>query len=438
MPIEILVVFALILLNGFFALSEMAVMTARKTRLRHQAPTSRRAKVALDLAEAPERFLSSVQVWITLIGILTGYFGGDAIADSLAVQVRKINLVAHYAGPISVAVSVGTILFISVVLGELVPKRLAIVRPETIATAVAIPMRFLATLAKPVVVMLAWSTEFLFKLFPIKHGEESDVTEEEIKMLVAESHEQGVIDVDERNMVNRVLNLGDRTVDSLMTPRPRMVWLDTEASLDENLAVLRETPFSRYPVYRGNDHEVLGVVQTKSLLSAMVDGVKPELFKVIVPPLYVPESAKAMQLLGEFRDAEAEFAFVVDEYGDIQGMVTLNNLMGAVFGPLAKSLEAGEPKVVQRANGSWLIDGSLGVDDLRELLGLSTLPQEEEQEFRTLAGMIMAHFARIPGVSEAFEFGGYSFEIMDLDGARIDKVLVSKVLPEQAHPERAH
>ena len=433
MPIEIVVVFALILLNGFFALSEMAVMTARKTRLRQQASSSKRAKVALELSEAPERFLSSVQVWITLIGILTGYFGGDAIADALAVELRRIDLIAHYASPISVAISVGTILFISVVLGELVPKRLAIVRPEVIATAVAIPMRFLATLAKPVVVMLAWSTEFLFKLFPVKHGDEGDVTEEEIKMLVAESHEQGVIDVDERNMVNRVLNLGDRSVDSLMTPRPRMVWLDTEASLEKNLSVLRDTPFSRYPVYRGSDKDVLGVVQSKSLLIPMVGGGQPELFTHIVPPLYVPESSKAMQLLGEFRDAEAEFAFVVDEYGDIQGMVTLNNLMGAVFGPLAKSLEAGEPTVVQRADGSWLIDGSLGVDDLRELLGLSELPQEEEQEFRTLAGMIMAHYARIPVVGEVFEHGGFSFEIVDLDGARIDKVLVCPLNAEPAH-----
>ncbi len=432
MPIEIAIVFALILLNGFFALSEMAVMTSRKSRLRQQALTSRRAKVALDLAEAPDRFLSSVQVWITLIGILTGYFGGAPIAEALAQQVKRVDLIAEYAGPISVAVSVGSILFISVVLGELVPKRLAIVRPELVATAVAVPMRFLATLAKPIVVLLASCTEALFKLFPIKHGEESDVTEEEIKMLVAESHEQGVIDLDERNMVNRVLNLGDRTVDSLMTPRPRMVWLDTEASVEQNLNVLRENPFSRYPVYRGNDHEVLGVVQTKSLLSALLDGDKPELFKRIIAPMYIPESSKAMQLLDEFRDAEAEFAFVVDEYGDIQGMVTLNNLMAAVFGPLAKSLEAGDPKVVQRKDGSWLIDGSLGVDDVRELLGLSDLPQEAEQEYRTLAGMLMAHFARIPGVGESFNFGGYSFEIMDLDGARIDKVLVSPVRIEQA------
>lgn len=429
MPIEIAIVFALILLNGFFALSEMAVMTARKTRLRQQAQTSRRARVALELAEAPQRFLSSVQVWITLIGILTGYFGGDAIALALAGQLLNIEWLAVYATPVSVAISVGVILLVSVILGELVPKRLAIVRPEKLATAVAIPMRFLAILAKPVVVFLAWCTEFLFKLLPLKHGEEGDVSEEEIKLLVAESHEQGVIDVDERNMVNRVLNLGDRTVDSLMTPRPRMVWLDTEATLAENLTVLRDTPFSRYPVYRGSDREILGVVQTKSLLSTLTTGEKPDLFRHISAPLFVPESAKALQLLDEFRDAEAEFAFVVDEYGDIQGMVTLNNLMGAVFGPLAQSLEAGKPTVTPRSDGSWLIDGSLGVDDLRELLSLADLPHEKEQEYRTLAGMIVAHFGRIPSVGEMFNFGGFNFEIVDLDGARIDKVLVSPLAP---------
>ena len=425
MPIEIVIVFALILLNGFFALSEMAVMTARKTRLRQDALSSRRAQVALELAEAPERFLSSVQVWITLIGILTGYFGGDAIAAALAVQLGRVDWLAQYAGPVSVGISVGVILLVSVVLGELVPKRLAIVRPEKIASTVAIPMRFLATLAKPIVVFLAWCTEVLFRLFPLPHAEEGDVTEEEIKMLVAESHEQGIIDVDERNMVNRVLNLGDRTADSLMTPRPRMVWLDTEASLEQKLAVLRDTPFSRYPVYRGNDQEVLGVIETKSLLTALATGATPELFQRIVPPLFVSESTRAMQLMSEFRDAEVEFAFVVDEYGDIEGMVTLNNLMGAVFGPLAQSLEKGEQKVVQRADGSWLIDGSLGVDDLRELLSLSQLPNEEEQEYRTLAGMIVAQFGRIPAVGETFDFAEFQFEVVDLDGARIDKVLVS-------------
>ncbi len=434
MPIEIFVVLALILLNGFFALSEMAVMTARKTRLRQDARDSRRAQAALELAESPDRFLSSVQVWITLIGILTGYFGGDALSAALLPRLAAIDPLAAYAAPLSVGFSVGIILLFSVVLGELVPKRLAIVQPEKIAAAVAIPMRLLASAAKPAVLLLAWLTDLLFKLIPIRHGDDNEVTEEEIKMLVAESHEQGVIDADERNMVNRVLNLGDRSVDSLMTPRPRMVWLNAAASLDANLAVLRDAPFSRYPVYRGDEREVLGVVEIKSLLAAFVEGGTPDLFEHIVPPLFVPESARVLLLLEEFRDAEAQIAFVVDEYGDIQGMVTLNNVMSAVFGPMASTLDGGEAKVAVRADGSWLIDGSLGVDDLRELLSLGTLPDEQEQGYRTLAGMVMAHFDRIPNTGDWFDQSGYRFEVVDLDGARIDKLLVSRLAGETDSP----
>jgi putative hemolysin len=317
------------------------------------------------------------------------------------------------------------------VLGELVPKRLAIVRPEKLATLVAIPMRVLSTVAYPFAIVLSAATEVLFKLFPVKHGNDSDVTEEEIKMLVAESHEQGVIDVDERNMVNRVLNLGDRTVDSLMTPRPRMAWLDAAASLEDNLAVLRESRHSRYPVYRGSDQDVLGVVETKWMVAELASGKKPELFRELQPPLFVPEAAKAMQLLDQLRESEAAVAFVVDEYGDIQGMVTMGDLMGAVFGRLAHAIEANEQPIVQRADGSWLIDGALPVQDLRELLALDELPHESDQEYRTLAGMFMAQFGRIPAVGESFSFGGFSFEVMDLDGARIDKVLVSSLPPTE-------
>ncbi|MBK6436590.1 MAG: HlyC/CorC family transporter [Rhodanobacteraceae bacterium] len=432
MSLELIIVLLLILLNGFFALSEMAVMTARKTRLRQRAGDSRGARIALELAESPERFLSSVQVWITLIGILTGYFGGESIATALRDELAKIPWIAQHAQPVSVGISVGIILFVSVVVGELVPKRLAIVRPEKIATAVAIPMRILATAAAPAVSLLSVTTEALFKLFPVKHGKDSDVTEEEIKMLVAESHEQGVIDIDERNMVNRVLNLGDRTVDSLMTPRTRIAWLDAAASLDENLAVLRESRHSRYPVYKGSDQEVLGVVETKMMVAELASGKTPELLRELQPPLFVPEAAKAMQLLDQMRESEAALAFVVDEYGDIQGMVTMGDLMGAVFGRLAHAIEANEQPIVQRSDGSWLIDGSLPVQDLRELLGLDELPHESDQEYRTLAGMFMVQFGRIPAVGEHFAFGGFRFEVIDLDGARIDKALVAPLLPTAA------
>lgn len=430
MSLEIAIVFALILFNGFFALSEMAVVTARKTKLKQQALTSQRARVALELSEAPERFLSSIQVWITLIGILTTYFGGDAIAAVMQEKLAGFPLIAEYAAPTSVAISVGLILVFSVVLGELVPKRLAILRPEKVAVAVAIPMRVLSAVAKPVVSALAFMTETLLKLFPRPADSDSDVTEEEIKLLVAESHEQGVIDRDERNMVNRVLNLGDRTVDSLMTPRPRMVWLDAAATLEDNLATLHEHPYSRYPVYRGSDQDVLGVVQTKALLAEMTSGKTPDLFRDVSSPLFIPESAKAMALLDQFRDAEVAFAFVVDEYGEIKGMITLTDVMTAVFGRLVHVLEAGEQPIVQRADGSWLIDGALGIEDLRDHLAVADLPNEDE-DYRTVAGMVMAHFARIPAVGEAFEHGGYRFEVIDLDGARIDKVLVTTMAPRE-------
>ncbi len=430
MSLEIAIVFALILFNGFFALSEMAMVTARKTKLKQQAQTSQRARVALELSEAPERFLSAIQVWITLIGILTTYFGGDTIAAVMQTKLLQYPLIAPYAAGTSVAISVGMILVFSVVLGELLPKRLAILRPEKVAVAVAIPMRFLSAVAKPVVFGLAWMTDTLLKLFPRPAGSDSDVTEEEIKLLVAESHEQGVIDRDERNMVNRVLNLGDRTVDSLMTPRPRMVWLDAAASLEDNLATLHEHPYSRYPVYRGSDQDVVGVVQTKSLLAEMTSGKTPDLFREFTPPLFIPESAKAMALLDEFRSAEVAFAFVVDEYGEIKGMITLTDVMTAVFGRLAHVLESGEQPIVQRSDGSWLIDGSLAIEDLRDHLTLTDLPHEDE-EYRTVAGMVMAHFARIPSVGESFEHAQYRFEVIDLDGARIDKVLVIPMAPKE-------
>jgi len=430
MSLEIAVVVALILFNGFFALSEMAVVTARKTKLKQQAVTSQRARVALELAEAPERFLSSIQVWISLIGILTTYFGGDAIAAVMEAKLIQYPLIAEYAKATSIAISVGTILVFSVVLGELVPKRLAILRPEKVAVAVAVPMRFLSAVAKPVVSALAWVTEKILKVFPRPGDSDSDVTEEEIKLLVAESHEQGVIDRDERNMVNRVLNLGERTVDSLMTPRPRMVWLDAAAPLADNLANLHDHPYSRYPVFRGSDQDVLGVVQTKAILTEMTSGKTPDLFREVSPPLFIPESAKAMALLDQFRDAEVAFAFVVDEYGEIKGMITLTDVMTAVFGRLIHVFEAGEQPIVQRADGSWLIDGALAIEDLRDHLTVSDLPNDDD-DYRTVAGMVMAHFARIPSVGEAFEQAGYRFEVIDLDGARIDKVLVTALAPRE-------
>jgi len=426
MIVEFLLVVLLALINGFFALSEMALMTSRKIRLKHMARDSSRARLALKLAQTPERFLSTVQVFITLLGVGTGAALGARIGDDLAHRFAAVGWLADYAVPLGVAVSVSAITFINMLLGELLPKRLALVCPERFAVAVAVPMRVLTAVASPFAFVLIALTRGVLHLLRLDRASPEQVSEEEIRLLVSESAEQGVIDPDERNMVNRVLRLGDRTVDSLMTPRPRIVWLDAAAPLEENLAAMRDTPFSRYPVYRDSDKNVLGVLTLKRL-PEMLGRTQVDLFAKLAKPLYVPGTARALDLLEEFRDAETRLALVVDEYGDIEGLVTLNDLLVAVVGknvtPTAPTQDA---PVVKRSDGSWLIDGSLGTEDLREILGLSELPLESEHDFHTTAGMVIAQFGRIPQAGEHFEWHDMRFEVVDLDGARIDKILVAR------------
>jgi putative hemolysin len=421
----ILVVF-LAFLNGFFALSEMALMTSRKFRLKQMALTSRRAQIALSLAQTPERFLSTVQVFITLIGIGTGTALGGSIGEDIARLLVKLDApwLVKYATPIGVALSVAGITFANMLFGELLPKRLALVNPEKFAVATAIPMRVMTSIAAPFGFVLIWITRTLLHLFGADKVSNERVSEEEIRLLVSESAEQGVIDTDERNMVNRVLRLGDRSVDSLMTPRPRIAWLDVTMPLDENLAVMRETPYSRYPVCRGSDKDVVGILELKQLADRLGTQ-QVDLFRKLSKPLFVPATARGMDLLEEFRDAESTFALVVDEYGDIAGLITLNDLLSAVVGKAATPLvEAGASPIVQRDDGSWLIDGALAVDDLRELLGGGQLPREADEDYHTAAGMLIAQFGRIPQVGEHFDWRTYRFEVIDLDGARVDKILV--------------
>jgi putative hemolysin len=417
-------------LNGFFALSEMALMVARKSRLKHLATTSRRAKVALGLAHEPESFLATVQVFITLLQVSASAALGATIGERIGAALDAMNIpgIDPYSVPIGVVIAVSGITFIQMLLGELLPKRIALVDPERFAMTTALPMRVLTWLASPFALILIWTTRGLLALLRMNKATREHVSEEEIRLLVAEGVDQGVIDTDERNMVNRVLRLGDRTVDSVMTPRTRIAWLDAKATLEDNLEVMRETPYSRYPVYRGGEHEVLGVFEAKQLVGQIGAGNRPDLFRALRKPLYVPATARALDLLEEFRDAETAIALVVDEYGDIEGLVTLNDLLAAVVGKTATPLiEAAAQPIVQREDGSWLIDGGVSSDDLRELLGLAQLPNEEDHDFRTAAGMIMAHFGRIPGAGEHFDWSGFRFEVVDLDGPRIDKLLVERV-----------
>ncbi len=421
---ELLIVLALILLNGFFAMSEMSVMTSRKSRLKQMAATSKRAERALELSEKPESFLSTVQIGITLIGILTGVFGGEAIGLAIAEWLHGIVPAFAYSSEVGKALAVALITFLTLIFGELVPKRLAITRSEDIAGLVAWPMGWLSRIAFPFVWLLSHSTRLVLRVLGLGKDEAASVTEEEIRMLVAESHEAGVIDAHERDMMNRVMRLGDRTADSLMTPRNRIAWLDTQAAPEKNLATMRENEFSRYPVFRDNDQDIVGVLEVKSLVTRLVRD-DHSLFQNLREPLYVSESTHAMKLLEIFREEQQSMALVVDEYGEIQGLVTISDLMGAVVGRLQSVENVDEDAlVVTREDGSFLVDGSLSIEDLRELMGNAELPDADDGDYYTLAGMCIHYFGRIPHAGEYFDWAGWRIEIVDLDGARVDKLLL--------------
>lgn len=424
--LELLIVLFLIGLNGFFAMSEMALVTSRKMRLKQMAETSRGAQRALALAEHPDNLLSTVQIGITLIGVLTGMFGGEAIGLQIAGWLEGLwPNAAQYARPIGIGTAVGLITASTVIFGELVPKRLALTQPERIASVIAIPLDMLSRITRPIVATLGAINRAVLRVLGIRDDARDAITEEEIQLLVSESHEQGVIDDDERNMMTRVMRLGDRTVESMMTPRTRIVWLDAAASFEENLADMRETPYSRYPVYRGSDADVMGLLEVKSLLDRL-DERAPDLFTQLRPPLFVSESTHALKLLEIFREEGQSLALVVDEYGDITGLVTVNDLMGAVIGRIQASENPGDALVVKREDGSLLVDGGLPVGELEEVTGLR-LPSADDRDYHTIAGLVIDHYGRIPNVGEHFELASWRIEVVDLDGARVDKLLLQQI-----------
>ncbi len=422
------IIVLLSILNGFFALSEIAVVTSRRSRLKQLARKSGRGRLALRLAQHPDSFLSAVQVGITVTVLLTGAFTGAALKESVASALEATGL--HWLAAHSVAVGsvIGFLLatFIQIVVGELVPKRIALVAPEKLASIIALPMLVIAKICTPFIWLLNTASTGLLVLLRFKHFHREGVSEEEIRLLVAESTEQGILDADERNMVSRVLRLGDRNVGAVMTPRTRIAWLDIDAPLENNLNVLRTSNYSRYPVYRGDESEILGIVEIKRLMEGLLQG-QPDLFANILKPMYIPATVRALDMLDALRDADTRLALVVDEYGDIEGLVTLNDLLGSVVGQTSTRQDDSEASWRHNADGSWLINGTLPVDDLREILHIEHLPNEDEHEFHTLGGMIMTAFGRIPRQGESFAWHGLSFQVAELEGARIDKVLVSKL-----------
>lgn len=424
---ELLIVLLLIVLNGLFAMSELAVVSARRARLQVLAEQgSKGAAAALKLTEHPGRFLSTVQIGITLIGIFAGAYGGATLSEPLAAWLTQYPAFAPHADALALTLVVALITYLSLIVGELVPKQLALRNPERIATLAARPMMVLAFCAAPVVHLLDLSANLGLRLFGAEAQTEQKVTDEEIRTLIKEATEAGVVEHSEQAMIQGVMRLADRPVKALLTPRPDIVWLDPGDSDAENVATLRESPYSRYPVCRGSVDEILGVVQAKDLLDDALAGKPLDLRACLREAPVVHEDASALGLLETLRTSPLPLAFVVDEYGDLIGMVTATDVLESIVGDMAEHDGSVEPDVVVREDGSWLLDGGLPIDEMKELLHLRELPDEDE--FNTLAGYLLARLGHLPATGEVMQSDGYRFEIVDMDGRRIDKVLVAALI----------
>jgi putative hemolysin len=424
--LEILLIALLILANGVFAMSEMAVITARKSRLQDWIKRGNRgAKVALDLALAPNRFLSAVQICITLAGVLAGAIAGRGIAQWLAAYFAAVPIFGQYHQEIGLALVVLIVTYFALVFGELAPKRLAMRRPETIATWVAMPLYFFSRALAPMVYLLSASTDIVCGIFGKRQSQEPPVTEDEIRTLVQQGAEAGVFEEEAEDMVEAVLRLGDKTARSLMTPRTQIAWLDLESSMEQVHKKITESGRSRYPVAAGSLDKVMGVVQAKDLFAVSLAGKPIDLAALMQQPLFVPRTISVLELLESFKKTSQHIALVVDEYGGIEGLITHHDILEAIAGDIPTGEKLAVAKAVRRHDGSWLLDGMLSVDEFKEIFQVETLPGEKRDAYQTLGGFVFTQMGRVPSVAESFEWHGLRFEIVDMDGKRIDKVLVT-------------
>lgn len=424
MALEILFILLLIIANGLFAMSEIAIVSARKLRLQQRAEEGDTgARTALDLANAPVHFLSAVQIGITLIGILAGAFSGATLAERLAAELNRIEVIAPYSEGIAIAIVAAVITYLSLVIGELAPKRLALNNPEQIASTLAPFMRGLSRVTSPLVYLLNFSTDVLLRILGTRPSAEPLVTEEEVKLMIAQGAQVGVFEATEQEMVERVFRLDDRKVNALMTPRPEITWLDLGDPRQVNLEKITTSGHSQFPVAQGNLDNILGMIQTKDLLAQSLTGQPIDFKTILQPPLFVPERMSALELLERFKDSRSHTALVIDEYSGIQGLVTLEDIMESIVGDMPLADEQAAPEVTRRPDGSWLIDGMLPIDEFKELEGIEKLPDEEQ--YQTVGGLVMASLGRIPATGDSFEMSGLRFEVVDMDERRVDKVLVT-------------
>ena len=426
MLIQIVFVLVLTGINALFVMAEMAFVSIRESRLQELYKAGdRRAKVALELLKSPEHFLSTIQTAVTLIGVLSGAVGGATIAESLVPYFEKIPYISQHATVISFAVVVVSITYITLILGELVPKRWALSHSEAITLLLAVPIRATMIISYPIVSLFSWSADVAMRVLRIPITQELPVSEEEIKIMLEQGEKAGVVEEAEKEMIERVFRFGDRRVDSLMTHRTDIVWIDLK-HFDKNAwKAMAESGHTYFPVGRESIDEVIGIVSIKDLWHQLVDTGKVDLESVIKEPLVVPGTVPATAVLDRFRESNSHVALVVDEYGALDGLVTVNDIVEAVFGQLPSQTHEYEPSIVEREDGSFLVDGTLPIEDFQDLLNISDFDNDDKNDYQTLAGFIINHLGRFPEVAERFEWSNHLFEIVDMDGHRVDKVLVT-------------
>jgi putative hemolysin len=428
--LEIAIVLVLIALNGLFSMSEFALISAKKTRLKQRAEEGdTRADVALKLANEPTPFLSTIQIGITLVGIFAGAFGGATIARGLAIYLGGFPVLAQYSGVLSITFVVLVITYMTLIFGELVPKRLALSNAESIASAVAKPMFSLSIIAKPFVIILSRSTEAVLRVLKIRKIAGPPVTEEEIKIMLEEGTEAGVFEEAELSMIEGVLEIGDRRIDSLMTHRADLIGLDLEDPTDENLRKMIESNRSNFPAYEGDLNNIVGMVSVKKVLGKFIENGTVDLREMVTKPLFVPESASVLKLLELFKETGVHIALITDEYGSIQGVITLHDILEAIVGEVRSFGEPAEAQIKVREDGSWLIDGDVPIERLKEALSVDSIPGEGLGYYRTVAGLIIFILQRMPVTGDHIVLDGLRYEVVDMDGNRIDKLLVMRVPP---------
>lgn len=429
--IEALLILLLILINGVFAMSEIAILSARKVRLQHRAENGDiGSRTALELANAPGRFLSTIQIGITLVGILAGAFGGATIAKKLDARLELISGLAPYSEAISLMIVVLAITYFSLIAGELVPKRLALNDAEAIAARLARPMHWLSLAAAPAVRLLSSSTESALRVLRVRPNTAPSITEEEIKLMIGQGTEEGVLAEVEQDMVLNVFRLGDRRIHALMTPRHKIVWLDLNHSSCEIERQLCAYPHTRFPVACKSIDHIVGVVRAKDLLPFCLAGRAIDLQTALHRALYVHENLPALKVLEMFKQTGTHMAIVLDEHGVTQGLLTHHDILETLVGSIPSASSPVESPVIRREDGSWLLDGMLPVDEFEQILGRMRIPPEERGHYQTLAGFILRRLGRIPTTGEDFEWGGLRFEILDMDKYRVDRVLM--------RPRRTH